>query len=109
VQVTALPKWTLARLALGCALLFALTSWMYDVGLAMVLAAAVIGGFCSEAFLVRRLAALLKGQRITAAQVLFTGASIGLDVVIILFGYGITLGLVFACFFIVDALVFRFR
>jgi len=107
--MSALPKFSLARIAFGSALLFALIWWMYDVGLAIVLAAAVIAGLCTEAFLVRQVAALSKGHRITAVQVLFAAASVGLDGVIIFFGYGITLGLVFACFFIVDALVFRFR
>jgi hypothetical protein len=82
---------------------------MADVRIAAAVVASFIAGYINEFHLVRSAIALLRGHGIESVSVVISLCGIVLSAAIVAFGFWLVLLLATGVYFVVDALVLRFR
>lgn len=103
-------KWPIvARNLFGLACLFGAATWMADVRIAAAVVASFIAGYMNEFHVVRSTIALLRGHEIRRVNAILAICGIVLSAVIVGWGFGLVLLLATGVYFVVDALVLRFR
>jgi len=82
---------------------------MADARIAAAVVAGFVAGYLNEFYVIRSIIALVRGDRLEKAGAVLAAGGIVLSLAIIAFGFGSVLLLATGVYFIVDALILRFR
>jgi len=99
----------IARYFVGLVCLFAAAMWMADVRVALAVVASFVAGYVNQFYVIRSMIALARGSSIRMPTLLLATFGIAMSIAIVGFGFGLVLLLATGTYFVVDALILRFR
>ena len=99
----------IARTVIGLVCLFAAATWMANARIAAAVVASFVAGYLNEFYIVRSVISLARGARVEKTAAVLAMCGVAMSLAIVGVGFGMVLLLATGVYFVVDALILRFR
>lgn len=99
----------IARNVLGLVCLFAAATWMANARIAAAVVVSFVAGYLNEFYIVRSVISLARGVSVEKTAAVLAMCGVAMSLAIVGVGFGMVLLLATSVYFVVDALILRFR